>query len=189
MPGKAVVAYVFPDPDDVESIKAIVAVSRELFKQFPELKIHAAVGDAADTIAFFTENKTLAEEDEESNWEKHARRELGLLGEEPDVIECVCKTLRAWSTFGHSGGSHAALVPVLMELLQFHNLTPLTNDPAEWNHISEGTAGQPNLWQSQRNSEAFSNDGGMTYYLVFDNDKVIYTSKAAIAHNQIDPAN
>lgn len=105
--------------------------------------------------------------DEESNLVKHARRELELLGEEPDVIEWYLRVIGEFASFGHSGGSFAATLPVLIELLQFKNLKPLTDNPDEWNHISEDVAGEPGgLWQSARNSEAFSNDGGKTYWLL-----------------------
>lgn len=177
MPNKAVVAYVFDDPDNLDVIRAVVAVSKPLFDKMTDMRIHAAVGDAADTISFFTQNGELPVDlPEESNWEKHTRRELTIIGEDPDMIECMCKVMRAYSSFGHSGGSHAAMLPVLTELLQFHNLSPLTNDPEEWVHIAEEMASSLNLWQNKRNPEVFSNDGGKTYYWVKDHDRVINTS-------------
>jgi hypothetical protein len=102
----------------------------------------------------------------QSNLVEHARRELELLGEEPGTIAGYLKVIRAFADMGHSGGSAAVAIPVIHELLQFKNLRPLTDDPAEWEHIAEDVAGQPDLWQNLRNSEAFSKDGGRTYYLL-----------------------
>ena len=101
-----------------------------------------------------------------SNLVKHGRRELELVGEEPETIEGYCRILQAFSDMGHSGGSASVAIPVINRLLQFKNLKPLTDDPDEWNHISEDMAGQPNLWQSKRRADAFSNDGGRTHYLL-----------------------
>lgn len=103
---------------------------------------------------------------EESNWVTHARRELALVGEEPNIIEWYVNVVKAYSAFGHSGGSMAATAGTLLRLLQFQNLTPLTDDPAEWFHHGEDTWGETGgIWQNIRNGEAFSHDGGKTYYL------------------------
>ncbi len=93
----------------------------------------------------------------------HARRELELLGEAPETIDWYCRVIDAFNEFGHSGGSAAATTPVLHDLLQFKNLTPLTDDPADWMPVEMGR--EP-TWQSRRRSAAFSNDGGKHYYLV-----------------------
>lgn len=97
----------------------------------------------------------------------HAKRELELIGEEPETIEQYLKIIQAFADCGHSGSSAAHMTGVLHELLQFHNLSMLTNDPDEWMHVSEAMWGKPGgVWQSNRNPEAFSNDGGRTYYLL-----------------------
>lgn len=88
----------------------------------------------------------------------HARRELELLGEDPDTTRGLLRVLRAFADMGHSGESAAVAIPMLERLLRFENLTPLTDDPAEWNLVDDG------LWQSRRCSEAFSRDAGKTYY-------------------------
>lgn len=102
----------------------------------------------------------------QSNIVDHARRELERIGEEPDVIEWYCKTIRTFTEYGHSGGSASVTIPVLNELLQLRNLTPLTNDPREWLHHDEGVFPPDGVWQNIRNGEAFSNDGGYSYYLL-----------------------
>jgi len=100
-----------------------------------------------------------------SNLVNHARRELGIIGEEPEIVEMYINVVKAFVDFGHSGGSASVAIPVINELLQFKNLSPLTDDPGEWVHHGNNT------WQSCRNSEAFSDDGGKTYYLLSDRDK------------------
>jgi hypothetical protein len=102
--------------------------------------------------------------DRESNLVAHARRELELIGEEPDVIDWYCRTVREFASYGHSGGSASVTIPVLNKLLQYEPLTPLTADPAEWTDRSE-MSGYP-LWQNARDSRAMSEDGGATYWLV-----------------------
>ena len=97
---------------------------------------------------------------EESQLVAHARRELALLETDPWMIEGVVKVIKTFAEMGQSGGSAEWAIWAINELLRFNNLTPLTNDPAEWMDVG------PNVWQSKRNSEAFSNDGGVTHYLL-----------------------
>lgn len=119
-----------------------------------------------------------------SNLVEHARRELTLIGEEPETVEGYLKVVQAFADMGHSGGSASVAIPVLHELLQFKNLTPLTDDPEEWYNHSPETWGDPNgkgVWQNKRNSAAFSPDGGKTYTLLSDRsedsaEQRIYTS-------------
>jgi hypothetical protein len=102
-----------------------------------------------------------------SNLVKHARRELTLIGEEPSTVNGYLKMVQIFANMNHSGGSASVFIPVLNELLQFHNLSPLTDDPEEWMHIGEETWGEPGgVWQSTRRPDAFSHDGGKTYYLL-----------------------
>lgn len=105
--------------------------------------------------------------EEESNLVTHARRELELLGEDQSTINDFLKVVQAWSDMGHSGGSHFACLSVLVELLNFRNLTPLTDAPDEWIHHTAEVWGEPGgVWQNVRNGAAFSNDGGKTYTLL-----------------------
>lgn len=91
---------------------------------------------------------------------EHARRELALTHNEEDFNESIIKAVEAFASYGHSGGSASVAIPMLNDLLQFKNLTPLTNDPKEWNEVGDG------MWQCSRNPEAFSLDRGRTYYLL-----------------------
>lgn len=96
-----------------------------------------------------------------SNLVEHAKRELALLGEtDQKFVDTIVNAVQAFSEYGHSGGSASAAIPIINDLLQFKPLSPLTNNPAEWNEVGDG------VWQSARNSEAFSTDGGKSYYLV-----------------------
>jgi hypothetical protein len=97
---------------------------------------------------------------------EHARRELTLTGEDPDVVDWFCRVVTEFASFGHSGGSAAATIPVLNELLRYRALTPLTDSPDEWVDRSE-QSGYP-LWQNVRDSRAMSENGGKTYWLVED---------------------
>ena len=60
---------------------------------------------------------------------------------------------------GHSGMSASIVIDILRRVLAFEPLSPLTDDPAEWMEVTDG------LWQSRRQSQAFSQDGGKTYRL------------------------
>lgn len=104
-----------------------------------------------------------------SNLVEHARRELALVEQGPDgdreLADSLLRAVEGFASYdGHSGGSHAVALEWLGALLQFQNLSPLTNDPAEWNNVSEQSGYE--MWQSRRCSEAFSDDGGQTYWLL-----------------------
>jgi hypothetical protein len=103
-----------------------------------------------------------------SNLVEHARRELKLLGETDQAyVDGILKMIQAFADMGHSGGSASVAIPTINALLQFKNLTPLTDNPNEWTHISDDmTIDGKSIWQNNRNPEAFSNDKGKTYYLL-----------------------
>lgn len=99
-----------------------------------------------------------------SNLVEHARTELALIGEESETVEGYLNVIQAFADMGHSGGSASVAIPTIAALLQFKNLKPLTDDPDEWRNVSDQSGYE--LWQSRRNSEAFSDDGGATYWLL-----------------------
>lgn len=102
-----------------------------------------------------------------SNMVDHAKRELELIGEDETTIEGYLNVIQAFANMGHSGGSASIAIPVLHELLQQKNLSPLTDNSDEWMFIAEDVWGtEGGVWQNRRNSEAFSNDGGKSYYLL-----------------------
>lgn len=97
----------------------------------------------------------------------HACRELEKVGEDPEVTAGIIKVVEAFSKMGHSGASSMYTIQILTELLQYKNLSPLTDDPSEWHYISADIwGGEEGVWQNIRNSEAFSNDRGKSYYLL-----------------------
>ncbi len=60
---------------------------------------------------------------------------------------------------GHSGMSGSLVADAFHRLVMFEPLGPLTDDPDEWMEVADG------LWQSRRQSQALSKDGGKTYRL------------------------
>lgn len=106
----------------------------------------------------------------ESNLVAHARRELRLIGEDQDVIDGLSRVVQAFADMGHSGGSAHFAALYLDKLLRYQPLSELTDEPSEWtDRHAEGMTTSP-LWQSVRNSEAFSHDGGKTYYLLSEQE-------------------
>lgn len=103
-----------------------------------------------------------------SNLVEHARRELELLGqfkEDPIFAQSIVAAVAAFDSYpGHSGSSAEIATEMLYDLLQLKNLTPLTDNPDEW----EKQLIDPEAWQNRRNGAAFSQDGGKTFYLVTD---------------------
>ena len=103
---------------------------------------------------------------------EHVRRELEMIGEDPDIIEWYCRTAAAFMSYGHSGGSFMATLPVLTTLLKRENLSALSDDPDEWyHHEAEMWDGKTGIWQNKRNSRMFSKDEGKTFFDVEHPDK------------------
>lgn len=99
---------------------------------------------------------TVLEAEAEGNLVCHAVRELELCGqttEDPEFAASLVEAVRAFSSYGHSGGSAGVAVAMLGALLRFEPLSALTVDEAEWTDVAE-QSGVP-LWQSKRNPAAF----------------------------------
>lgn len=178
--GSIVIACVFPEPDNAISLGDIIERAQNVFKGRPEVAIKMTRGDAAETIKFFLQNGELPVEDaEESNLIQHAREELKRAGNDEAFNKSILDAIKGFSTFGHSGGSASIAIPMLNALLNYKNLTPLTDDPKEWNNVSDQAGSE--LWQSRRCADAFSHDGGKTHYFLDENEdsqnpKNIHTS-------------
>lgn len=97
---------------------------------------------------------------EDSNFVIHARRELELIGEEPAVIDDICRIMTAFADMRHSGGSASVVIPWINRLLQFKNLSPITDNPEDWIEVG------PQTWQNRRSSDLFSHNGGKSYHSV-----------------------
>ena len=106
---------------------------------------------------------------EESNMVAHARRELEIIGEEPETIRGYLNVIQAFADMGPSGGMAMVAIPVINKLLLQKNLAPLTDDPSEWMHHGTDVWPDPDglgIWQNVRDSECFSKDAGKTYYIL-----------------------
>jgi hypothetical protein len=113
----------------------------------------------------------------ESNLILHARRELELIGEEPETIEWYIRVIKEFSDFGHSGASAWFTTNTLERLLRFEPLAYITNRSEDWIHVAEEQWGRPGgIWQNRRDGRLFSNDAGQTYYNVHDKSKKLERS-------------
>lgn len=63
----------------------------------------------------------------------------------------------------YSDAARPAIIAKVNTLLQFKPLSALTNDPAEWTDRSSLVGGQ-SLWQSTRDPDAWSHDGGLHFW-------------------------
>lgn len=130
-----------------------------------------------------------------SNLIKHANREFDLLGyptltreqirsKDTDLTQAWDAAIRKaaleiitmFAKQGHSGGSASTIIQITHQLMQYKPLSPLTNDPNEWHQIDNSMLinNEPDTWQSIRNPEAFSLDGGKTFYILSQKRKYIY---------------
>ena len=135
--------------------------------------------ETESTRSPFDESEVHETESTKSPLVEFAVRELDRLGMfdddadyEGNLGRAVVELLEVFSKQGHSGFSAFATVDLFSTLAMYKPLTAITSDPNEWTQVdSAGT-----LWQSSRNSTAFSTDGGKTYYFVNDEDKYMHDS-------------
>lgn len=123
-----------------------------------------------------------------SNLTDHARRELALVETGPDgdreFADSLLRAVEGFASYGgHSGGSASVAIDWLGRLLRFENLSPLTNNPDEWTNVSEQSGYE--MWQSKRCAEAFSDDGGRTYWLLSEGG---HSKNRAPRHTAVDRA-
>jgi hypothetical protein len=105
----------------------------------------------------------------------HAEKEIrkaGLFDEDGDydgmIGDAVMELVDAFANQGHSGGSAHLTLDAFDRVVRFKQLTPITSDPSEWQDVTEYCDPDSPLWQSRRDPELFSNDGGQTWYNVDD---------------------
>lgn len=163
---RSAIIFHFPSPTNHTRMAQLVAMAKKIFEDEKDVRIHATRGEAAEIIISFLMTQ---EAPEESNLVKHARHELGLLDNDAEFNDCIIKAIREFASYGHGGESADYGIQVLNDLLRNNNLAPLTDDPKEWNNVG------PSLWQSSRNSEAFSEDGGKTYRITSEDEGIHYT--------------
>jgi hypothetical protein len=121
-----------------------------------------------------------------SNLVNHAKHELELLNEDPETVRGYLKVIQAFASARHSGGSAVMAMMVINRLLHFKNLTPLTNDPFEWEYHNPVIWGdEKGIWQNRRNSEAFSSDGGQTYRLLSEDTGRRWWQKRKVYRSQM----
>ena len=101
-----------------------------------------------------------------SDLSKHAIGELSLIKEDPKIILWYVSVIEAFNIMQLPPEASDHCVATLTQLLRYGNLAPLTDEPREWIQIGD------NLWQSIRNRDAFSNNGGTTYKLYSENNDV-----------------
>jgi hypothetical protein len=101
-----------------------------------------------------------------SDLSKHAIGELSLIKEDPKIILWYVSVIEAFNIMQLTPEASDHCVATLTQLLRYGNLAPLTDEPKEWIQIGD------ELWQSIRNRDAFSNNGGKTYKLYSENNDV-----------------
>jgi hypothetical protein len=101
-----------------------------------------------------------------SDLSKHAIGELSLIKEDPKIILWYVSVIEAFNIMQLPQDAADHCIETLSQLLKYQNLAPLTDEPMEWVQIAD------ELWQSIRNRDAFSNNGGKTYKLYSENNDV-----------------
>lgn len=108
------------------------------------------------------------EESEFVSWSREELNRAGMFDTDSDyggmLGDEIMKMVETFSEAGHSGFSANYAAMIFGKLVRREALTPIGDRSDEWMHIAEETAGQPDLWQSRRQSSCFSNDRGLTYY-------------------------
>jgi hypothetical protein len=107
---------------------------------------------------------------DDDNLVAHARRELELLGEKPQMIENYLKVVRVFAELQLPYGYAETAAPILNQLFRRRNLTALTDWPDDWVRYNSNVPSMVFedgllVWQSKRNPAAFSADHGRTYWI------------------------
>lgn len=116
----------------------------------------------------------------------HAKTELEISGYGGDydgmIGDAVIELIETFANQGHSGFSAYKTAALFERLARFEPLTPLTDNPKEWERIGKELGFPETVWQNRRDSSAFSTDGGKTYYLL-DDPGTILTSESHTAND------
>jgi len=89
---------------------------------------------------------------------EHVDRELA----RTDLDETTKVNIRLitslYDAYGYYGKTKSNIKEMIYDLVRFKSLTPITDDPAEWDEVA------PGIWKNNRRSDTFSLNGGTTYY-------------------------
>ena len=77
------------------------------------------------------------------NLREHAVSEMEIAGVDDDIYgdmtsKAVLELIDVFEKQGHSGMSASLVLSIFNRVIDFGNLTPLTNDPDEWLHHERG---------------------------------------------------
>ena len=97
---------------------------------------------------------------------KHAIVELSLIKEEPKIVLWYVSILEAYNAMNLTEEASDHCLQTLTRLIRYENLAPLTDEPMEWVKVAD------DIWQSIRNYDAYSNNGGETFKLHSENNNV-----------------
>lgn len=166
-----------------------VAMIDKFLKVFEDdTNLKEAVNRYWAKVPFMRDLNEAKEDLSKNNLYQHAVRELKLAGmgdsdsdyggalNSPvlDIVKVFCEQ-------NHSGGSAACTIGMLEKLLRFENLTPITDNPEDWENINNKGFFKDkfikDIWQCKRNPALFSNDGGKTYYSVNDKERKLLNSE------------
>ena len=97
---------------------------------------------------------------------KHAIVELSLIKEDPKIVLWYVSVLEAYNIMQLTVEASDHCLETLTRLIRYENLAPLTDEPMEWVKVAD------DMWQSIRNYDAYSNNGGKTFKLHSENNDV-----------------
>lgn len=87
-------------------------------------------------------------------------------GEEESIGACVLGMIEVLARHHHAQDHLELVLKLFWDLAHRRPLSGLTSEPGEWEDLSS-RAGKP-LWRNRRDSEAFSEDEGRTFYRTSD---------------------
>lgn len=89
-------------------------------------------------------------------WLRHAKFELELVNEIPELVEFYLKVVEVFWDYNHDERSLHFTPETIEKLIRHENLSALTDNPLEWRDLGNG------IWRSKRNPICYSNDEGRT---------------------------
>lgn len=121
----------------------------------------------------FNNNEIKVAPEPESILVQKARHELALgdfVGASDPFVDFdtkIIEIVKIFASMGHSGSSAEFTRNIIDKLLRQQPLTPITDDPDEWEeHDASKWDGKNKIWQNKRDSRALSTDAGVSYFLV-----------------------